>query len=168
MIRELGQVFDSWKAFYGDSTVLSTTVASAHVVALLGGGGLAIAADRTTLRILSCPDPARPWLLEELHDVHRPIVIGMAVIVISGLLMLAADLDTYLVSVAFWIKMGFLLLLTANGLFLYRSEARLAQAARGGQVPDSRFCSHLRLSARISIALWILITVVGMILVAAA
>ena len=168
MIRQIAQMLEPWKNLYGNSAVVSTTVVSAHILALVVGGGLAIAADRTTLRTLSCPGPARPWLLEELHDVHRPVLIGIVALVATGILMVAADFETFMLSIVFWVKMGLLAVLLVNGAFLYRAESSLAGAARTGVEPDDKFCTRLRLSARLSISLWLVITVGGAILTAAA
>src|SRR5689334_18722953 len=63
VIQEIAQLLRPWKDLYDDSVVLSTSVTTAHVLSLVVGGGFAIAADRTTLRTLSCPGHARPWLL---------------------------------------------------------------------------------------------------------
>jgi hypothetical protein len=168
MIREIAALLEPWKHLYSDSTVVATAVTSAHILSLVVGGGLAIAADRTTLRTLSCPGPARPWLLEELRDVHRPVLIGLVALTLTGLLLVAADFETFMKSVVFWVKMGFLLVLLINGALIYRAESSLANAAARNEEPPEKFCSRLRLSARLSIALWLIITVGGSVLVAAA
>ena len=53
----------------------------------------------------------------------RVVVAGLTLIVISGLLMLAADLDTFLHSRVFWIKMTLIVLLLINGALLTAAPA---------------------------------------------
>ena len=69
-----------------------------HLVGLLFGGGLAIAADRSTLRALKRAPADRTAALAELHAVHRPVLIALAVTFASGIALAAADVDTFLKS----------------------------------------------------------------------
>jgi len=168
MIREIAAFLEPWKHLYADSTAVSTTVTAAHILSLLTGGGLAIAADRTTLRTLRSPGPARQWFLAELRNVHRPVLIGILGLTLTGLLLVAADFETFVKSWVFWVKMGLVLGLLANGALIYRAESRLNQAADRNEDLPVKFCFQLRLTARLSIALWLLITVMGTVLVSAA
>jgi hypothetical protein len=167
MIQEIAQMLRPWKDLYEDSVVLSTGVTTAHVLSLVVGGGFALAADRTTLRTLSCPGHARPWLLEELRGVHRPVLIGIVILTVSGLLMMAADFPTYVRSVVFWVKMGLIVLLLANGAILYRAESTLTRTTAKGVDPAPHWCTWLRRSTWLSIGLWVATTVVGMLLTVA-
>ncbi|NUQ21593.1 MAG: Rieske 2Fe-2S domain-containing protein [Gemmatimonadaceae bacterium] len=81
-----------WKDLYGSSAAVSTSVTTVHVVALLFGGGFALAADRSTLRALRGDGEDRRRQLAELHAVHRPVLIALTLLFISGLL-LAAGID---------------------------------------------------------------------------
>ena len=126
----------------------------AHVGALVGAGGCAIAADRATLLASRRHEAERRSQVAALAGTHRLVVGGLAVIVVSGLLMLAADLDTFLSSRVFWIKMGLILLLTINGAMLTAAERR---AGRG----DPHAWGRLRATAIASLALWFLITFAG-------
>ncbi len=168
MIREIAHLLAPWKHLYSDSTVVSTTVTGAHIVALVTGGGIAIAADRTTLRALNRQGPTRQWLLEELHAVHRPVLIGLTLLFLTGVLLVAADFETFVVSVVFWVKIGLLTALLANGVVLYSAETRLREAAVANVEAPPALYRKLRRSARLSIALWLLITVGGAMLTSAA
>ena len=153
-----------WKDLYGNSPVVSTTVTTLHVVALLFGGGFALAADRSTLRALRGNGEDRERQLAELHAVHRPVLIALAVLFISGVALALADLETFLGSPTFWIKLTLVALLLANGAVLARTEARLlgADAPRETTAPLWR---RLRASTFASITLWTLTTIAGTALV---
>ena len=73
---------------------------------------------------------------------------------ISGLLLLAADIDTYIASRLFWTKMALVALLMVNGLVLTRAERR---ATAGDDVS----WGTLRWTAIASLALWTLTTLTG-------
>ncbi|MGH9411120.1 MAG: hypothetical protein ACRD1V_16880 [Vicinamibacterales bacterium] len=147
----LRHAVDSWASIYANHAVLRTTIEFLHVGGLLGGGGAAIAADRTALT-RHRPDVA-DWL-DSFHATHRLVLAGIAVILASGVLLLAADVDTYFYSKVFWTKMGLFVLLLLNGSQLMRTES----AARRG---DERAHLHLRTLAGVSLALWFLITLAG-------
>ena len=164
MIREIMQLFEPWKTLYANSSVVSSIVTSAHIVSLVIGGGLAIAADRTTLRALKGPASARPLLLEELHAVHRPVLIGLGVLFVTGALLMAADFKTFVESPVFWVKMGLLLALLVNGALLYQAEQRLNRATVANIDPPQQLYVRLRRSSHLSIGLWLAITVGGAIL----
>lgn len=153
-----------WKDLYGNSPVVSTAVTTVHVVALLFGGGFALAADRSTLRALRGDGDDRQRHLGELHAVHRPVLIALTLLFISGVALALADLETFLGSPTFWIKLSLVALLLINGAVLARTEARLldADAPRDAAAPLWR---RLRASTFASIALWTLTTIAGTALV---
>ena len=144
-------IIRTWAAWYGDSTVLSTAITSLHLGGMLLGGGLAIASDRSTLRALRRPEPLAPHLAE-LDAVHRFVVLGLSVTCLTGGLMLAADLDGLLRSPIFWIKMGTLATLIANGWRL-RQTARCLEA---GPANPARWRERLRSAVVASLVLWFL------------
>jgi hypothetical protein len=90
----------------------------------------------------------------KLKGIHRIVVGGLALIVISGLLLWASDFDTYLYSKLFWTKMALVTLLLGNGGLLIRAERQ----AEGGSV---QAWSWLILTSKASIALWFLTTLAG-------
>ena len=146
-VEALARALSPWQSAYSDSKVISTAVVTVHTVALLFGGGLAVAADRATLRALraarvggaeAAAEERR--LLAELGAVHRPVVVALALLVVSGVLLAAADVKTYALSWVFWLKIGLFALLLANGLVLERAEAWLRRraAARGEHQRERR------------------------------
>jgi hypothetical protein len=168
MIHALAKLFGPWKSLYSNSTPISTAVTGVHILALLIAGGLAIAADRTTLRVLRRPVAERRYQLAELHDVHRPVLIGLAVLVTSGILLFTADFETFATSVMFWVKAGLVAGLLANGVILYSTEVSLDRAMQKGDDAPESLWSRLRTASRVSLALWILTAAGGAVLTSAA
>jgi hypothetical protein len=153
----LVSTFEPWATVYGGSTVLSVAFTAAHLGAMMIGGGLALAADRTVLRAGAAADaPARLAIADAVGDVHRPVVIALGVSAISGLAQLAADLEALAGSKVLWVKFGLLLLLFGNGLLMLRDE-RAVRRASG----DAAAFSALRVRAMTSVALWLLIMLAG-------
>jgi hypothetical protein len=145
-VTTLTQVAQTWSDLYSGSPVLRTTIGFSHLGALLVGGGCAVGDDLATLR---ASDLAH--LPKHRKGVHRTVVAGLAILIVSGALLFFANLDTYLYSKAFWIKMGLVLALFANGLAIVRAERVWNE-------------THIRRVARISLALWILTTFAGVVL----
>lgn len=178
LVASLARILSPWQSLYSDSKALSTTVVAVHTVALLFGGGLAIAADRTTLRMLRArgrgPDAITEErrLLGELGAVHRPVVIALALLVISGVLLAAADVKTYALSWVFWLKLALFVLLLVNGAVLERAESGLRGAATsGGAVRTANVAARwqrLRVATWASLVLWTATTVVGVALTSVA
>ena len=52
VVHTLAHFFAPWQSLYGDSKSVAAVVNAVHLTGLLFGGGLAVAADRTTLRAL--------------------------------------------------------------------------------------------------------------------
>lgn len=132
MIEMLAGWLAPWQEFYADSVVLSTGVTAMHLVALLIAGGLAVSHDRAIWKGL----PHAP--------VHRPVILFLVLLLTSGLLMAAADIEVYAASRVYWVKMALVATLLVNGLVLYRR--------------------HTRTTAAISVALWIATTIAGTVL----
>lgn len=51
LVSQLAELLAPWQDLYNDSVPLATAVTTVHLVALVVGGGLAIAADRASLRL---------------------------------------------------------------------------------------------------------------------
>lgn len=150
-----------WKDFYGDSKVAETAVLFAHLGALLVGGGLAIAADRATLRAVR---GGRPLDTEtgvraraELASTHVPVVVALAVVFASGALLFLSDVETFWGSPVYWAKMSLVALLLVNGFLMTRTERALAAASPGEAAPWGR----LRVHAVASLALWLVTMLAG-------
>ena len=135
---------------------------------MLVGGGLAIAADRATLRISHEKPGERERHLGELKAVHRPVLIALGVLFITGLGMLASDVNTFLTSPVLWVKLGLVALLVINGVVLERTEARLRRNGGTHDGPPPDLWGRLRTAAVASIALWIATLVAGTVLNSAA
>jgi hypothetical protein len=125
LVTTAAHLFAPWQAAYSDSTVISTSVTTVHVVAIVFGAGLAIAADRATLRHARGDDGERLRLLGEIHATHRPVLIALALMFVSGAALAAADIKTFVGAPVFWIKLGLVTLLLMNGVVLERTEASL-------------------------------------------
>ncbi|MGH7591243.1 MAG: hypothetical protein ACREL2_07360 [Gemmatimonadales bacterium] len=149
-----------WADAYNDSNTLQVGVTFAHIGGIVVAGGLALAADRSTLRLARAPALIRAHHLDELGAVHRPVFIGLTVVFLSGILLLGADVATYGPSLVFWGKMALIVALLGNGALLTRSERRLRAAGSG----SDHDWSVLRRRALTSVALWISIVLVGTVL----
>lgn len=145
-----------WGSFYANHAAIRTMVSYVHVAALIAAGGAAITADRSVLSAprMDVDNDARRTHLATVHKTHRIIVIGLVLIAVSGLMLFAADVDTYLYSRVFWIKMGLMALLLVNGAVLVTAEHRAAR--RGADAWPT-----LRFTAFASLALWFLTTLCG-------
>jgi hypothetical protein len=157
----LVRLVQPWADVYSHSTAVSTAVTFLHIAALLFGGGIAIAADRGTLRSLRLEASMRGTHLDELGALHRVVLIGLSLSLFTGLLLLAADLDTFFGSWVFWTKMVLVAVLLTNGFLMTRAE----RALRAAPSPDSSHWQVLRRSAVMSLVLWFVITLAGVILV---
>lgn len=171
-IQQIAGALSPWNSLYSGSKAIATGVTSIHILALLFGGGLALAADRTTLRALKRPESERLDQLRELRAVHRPVVIALTLLFISGFAMAAADVETYATSWYFWVKMGLVALLMANGYYLLSVERRLNVVA-ATEVPPETVVSpglwrHLKRASMASLTLWALTALAGAVLTGAA
>src|SRR3979409_1903229 len=90
-----------WGSVYANHALLRTLVTFAHVASLVVGGGAAIAADRATLFAAGPHGPARPAPLGVLYATHRVVIGSLVLIVVSGLMMFAADVESMLYSRVF-------------------------------------------------------------------
>src|SRR5438094_6436679 len=151
----VSQLLARWAHLYGH-TPGSATVTYLHLVGILVGGGVAVAADRASLRL----SPATPdWSQElaRLAGVHRWVVAGLALIFASGLLMMFAELHSFATSVLFWTKMGLIALLLGNGYIRMRAETALRQGLAAGW-------GRFRRTSVASLVLWFVILLAGTLL----
>ena len=149
-----------WADLYSNNKVVSNAVMFVHLGGLLLGGGGAVAADRDTIRNSRTSEAEQACHLADLRLVHRIVLTGLVLTFLSGLLMLAGDLETLLGLVVFWVKMALIALLLANGAVLTRVE----RTVRPGQASN---WPTLRMVSRISLALWFAIVLVSTFLASA-
>ena len=143
-----------WGSYYANHAVLRTMISFAHVGGLVISGGAAIVADRGVLAAVRRGDVERQSLLNSVRNTHAIVLLGLAAVMVSGLLLFAADVDAYIASRLFWTKMAFVALLIVNGLVLTRAERR---ATAGDDVS----WGTLRWTAIASLTLWTLTTLLG-------
>jgi hypothetical protein len=157
----LARLAEPWAHLYADSKTVATIVTFGHVASLLMAGGLAVATDRATLRALRLAAAERGRHLEELAGVHRLVVGGLSLSVITGVLLFASDVETFVGSWIFWLKMALICVLLANGYVMTRAEGALRADADEAAPSWTR----LRRSALVSVGLWYAITLAGVALV---
>ncbi len=151
----------SWAVFYDAHHLVSVSVRFLHLAALVVGGGAALAADWRVLRA-TCVPSRRPATIAEIASVHRVVVPALAVVVLSGVLLTAADAATFLTSRLFWSKIGAVLLLLVNGAALLAAES----AARRGEGAKSWI--GLAVASGTSLGLWLALLYLGLWLTVAA
>lgn len=149
------QLLARWAHLYGHAPV-SAAVTYLHLVGILVGGGVAVAADRASLR-LSAATPGWSEELARLASVHRWVVTGLALIFASGLLMMLAKFDSLAPSVVFWTKMGLIALLLGNGYIRMRAENVLRRGLAAGW-------GRFRRTSVASLVLWLAILLAGTLL----
>lgn len=153
----LAGLLEPWANVYDDRPWLQTAVTFVHLAGVMVGGGFALAADRATLAAVPDDGAARRRHLDALRRTHPPVLAGLGLATVSGLLLLAADVERFGESRAFWIKMLLLVLLLANGALLARAERRLH--ALDELAPAS--WRPLRAAAGRSLVLWLAVLLAG-------
>lgn len=161
-IHSLAQPFASWNALYSHSKAVSTTVLTIHLGAMFLGGGLAVAADRATLRVSGDQPEERARQLAEISNTHRPVLIGITVLFVSGVAMALADLENFLGNPVFYVKLGLVALLLVNGALLQKTEAGLRNSPGSTDAPAK--WKRMRTFTVLSLTLWIATFVAGSIL----
>ncbi len=152
----LVQLFQPWNDFYSHSKTAATIAIFLHTGGLLLAGGFAIAADRGTLRALRGAGN-RSYQIAELAAVHRWVVTGLGIVVVSGIALFVADIETFWASWIYWAKMLLVALLLINGLLMTRHEAALAKDPNDAS-PHWR---GLQRAAVTSLLLWFVTTLAG-------
>lgn len=150
MSATLSDVLASWNGYYGNHQALSVTIRYVHLAALLVGGGTALALDREIFGLRRSPT-VRDAMIARVSAAHALVIGSLVFIVVSGLLMTAADVETYLASPTFWTKMALVAILLVNG-------AVLARAGHGGAAARGR---RLTVASVVSGTLWLVIVYVS-------
>ena len=144
----------SWSAVYSNHALLRTVIEFAHVGGLVAGGGSALAADLATVRAAAASEAARATELQLLRRTHPIVIVGLIAVFASGLFLFAADVDTYLYSRVYWIKMALVVLLLINGALLWHGERRVSRG-------EGEAWRVLHYTALASVVLWLVITFAG-------
>jgi hypothetical protein len=155
--ESLVNLLKPWNEFYSHSKMAATVVIFLHIGGLLLAGGMAISADRGTLRALRVGVAERPPYMRELGAVHRWVISGLTIVVISGLLLLTADIETFFGSWVYWTKMTLVVLLLINGWMMTRTELSLQRDA----TEASPYWRPLHRTAVTSLVLWFTIVALG-------
>jgi len=150
----LSHLLEAWTSLYANHAALRTAMAFMHIGGLLAGGGCAITADLATITTGREGSVTRTTQLQLLKRTHRIVVLGLVALSVSGLLLFAADVESFLYSRIFWLKMGLMGLLLTNGALLRLGER---QVKRGGP----RAWTGLHYTAIASLVLWFLTTLAG-------
>jgi hypothetical protein len=159
-VETLAEIAKPWTRFYSKSDVAQTLVLFTHLAGMLGGGGVAIAADRAMWKARTATDEVRARLLAEVDAAHRPVLIGIAMAGVSGVLMTAADVETYVPSLLWWGKMAAFALLLANGAWLQSMEQR----ARRTPATMAAAWPRVALASKFSYVLWFAVVLGGVML----
>jgi uncharacterized membrane protein len=150
----LSHLLESWSSLYANHAALRTAIEFTHIGGLVAGGGCAIAADLATITVAREGSATLTTQLQLLKRTHGLVVLGLVALVISGLLLFAADVETFLYSRIFWLKMGLMVLLLVNGALMLRGEH---QVKRG----EPRAWARLHHTAAASLVFWFLTTLAG-------
>ena len=148
------QILDSWSSFYSNHALMRTVVEFVHIGGLVAGGGCAIAADLATISATRQTPAVRESQLELLERTHAIVVAGLVALTVSGALLVAADAETFLHSKIFWLKMGLMAMLLANGWLHLQAGRRVRHG-----VPDA--WNRLHATAISSLVLWFVTTLIG-------
>jgi hypothetical protein len=150
------EIADTWASLYSNSAVLRSGVSFAHLGGLVASAGPAIAADRALLRAVRRGHTAVIAELGAMRTTHILVITGLVAVTVSGIMLMLADLDSYLQSTAFWVKMALIVALTLNGVVLVRADRLVARGPRGVSV--------LRAASITSLVLWFATTLAGAVL----
>jgi hypothetical protein len=146
-----------WGDFMKHSKLAKTIVLFLHIAPIVVGGGIAIGLDRLTLRLSRGDDADRTRHLGELARTHTIVIAALAVSIISGLLLVAAEIDNFPTSWIFWVKMGFIAILLANGARMQSVEQKMVRAG----ATSSQDWARLHTAALASVTLWLTVTFLG-------
>lgn len=159
LATSLATLADRWADYYKDHTAAQVTIQFFHIGGLLAAGGLALATDRETLLVPRHNITLRGAAALAHRSIHAWVLAALTAVVMSGAAFFLADRDTYLASLPFWLKMGSVATLLANGTWMLRLERTCIMYPM-----DDRAWRRLRFSAGASVVLWFLTTLLGTVL----
>ena len=172
LIDSVSAFVQPWADLYSDNTTLSTGVIAGHILAMFVGGGMAISADRTILRSKPGTADAVRAVVADLSTTHSIVIGSLSVTVLTGLALLASDVGNFAVSRVFWVKMASFAILLINGLRMQRVEkgvmtglGALSIHTTEMQLPfPTKAWGGIRKAAGVSLVMWLIIVLLGVIL----
>jgi uncharacterized membrane protein len=164
IVETIAAAVKPWNEPYSHSKAVSASVTFVHLGSLLLGGGFAVASDRAALRVRTADVDERRRVLRDFAGIHRPVVTALGVMIVSGLAMMLADVETFLVSPVYWTKMALFVVLLANGYLVMRTE----QSLTTNPSPSNPLWGRFTMGAVASLTLWLTTTLIGVILMSAA
>jgi hypothetical protein len=150
----LSHLLEAWTSVYANHPALRTGIEFMHIGGLVAGGGCAITADLATITAARQVSAARTTQLILLKRTHGIVIFGLSALSISGVLLFAADVETFLYSRIFWLKMGLIVLLLINGWLLLHGERLVTRG-------EAQAWARLHHTATASLVLWFLTTLAG-------
>jgi hypothetical protein len=163
-IDQIAEWCRPWNHLFSHSKVIAGSVTGAHILALMFGGGFAIGADRLTLRVDPSDTGAVATQLRDVRDIHAPVIVALAVLALTGVALALADVETFVPSLYFWIKLTLVAVLLGNGWVLRATERRLAASAARDEPVTAAAWSRMRVLAWSSVLLWTATAVAGIVL----
>ncbi|HKP14754.1 MAG TPA: hypothetical protein VJT85_01755 [Gemmatimonadaceae bacterium] len=165
-IPDVGQIdafVEPWRRLYSQSPLLSTVILFGHLGGLLAAGGLAVAAERATLRLDPNDDSERRRHLADLERLRLPVWSAFGVAVVSGALLFLADVEAFATSPIFWTKMSLVGLLIGTTCVTTRLDTALRRddgMSRGSEDHERRW-RRRRAGAIVTAVLWFGLVLVG-------
>jgi hypothetical protein len=150
----MAQLLTTWAAAFANHPLLRTAVDFVHIGGLVAAAGCALTVDLATIAAARRTPDSRTAQLEVLNRTHPIVLGGLGALVVSGLLLFAADVPTFLHSAVFWVKMGLVALLVGNGAMMLAAERRAVRGINGSW-------HHLHALSVSSLLLWTLTTLAG-------
>lgn len=152
----MSSVTSWWSGYYSDHQMISLSIRYLHLAALMVGGGTALAIDRVVLGTARTrTDDRRRAAWQAMQGSHRVVVPSLIIVAATGVLMTAADWETFEVSWLFWTKMITFVLLIANGALLVAAERRYSQNS------GVEMWRRVILASGASVLLWLLVLWIG-------
>ena len=155
----LARLAEPWNNLYSDSRAVASAVLFFHLLPLLVAGGAALTMDRSALRAARGSADDRSRHLQDLARTHPVVLGGLALSLASGALLFLSDVDEFLATSVFWLKLVLIALLLLNGFMMTRAEWALGTAR-----DDATLWGRLRTISVLSLILWIATTLAGVVL----
>ena len=159
LTQTLVNAAEPWAKIYSHSKAVSAGVTFLHIAPLIFGAGAAFFTDRATLRASRMGREEQQRQLTELGRIHGLVIFGLGLSFVSGVMMFLSDVETFLPSIFYWVKLALVALLVINGYVMTRTEKALAT-----RQDDPRLWDRLRLVAILSGFLWLATTLAGVVL----